>query len=119
MNSGRQIYTVLLFLLATSSPGIALASGPLHDPTQQLLAPPINTMAGPTTGESTSNSHIYRPPQVPLDVQQYPVAPAGLELEQVHVYMRHGTFDSPCDRNGAEVPRRLVRQVSVRLLAYD
>lgn len=34
--------------------------------------------------------YIYRPPQVPLDVENYPVAPAGLELEQVHVYVRHG-----------------------------
>ncbi|RDB30261.1 putative acid phosphatase SPBC4.06 [Hypsizygus marmoreus] len=34
--------------------------------------------------------HVYRPPQAPLDVQTYPVAPFGLELEQVHVYVRHG-----------------------------
>ncbi|KAH7882424.1 phosphoglycerate mutase-like protein [Phlebopus sp. FC_14] len=26
----------------------------------------------------------------PLDVNGYPVAPAGLELEQVHIYVRHG-----------------------------
>ncbi|KAK2465059.1 hypothetical protein APHAL10511_002867 [Amanita phalloides] len=30
------------------------------------------------------------PPQVPLDVEGYPRAPDGLELEQVHVYVRHG-----------------------------
>ncbi|TFK71894.1 phosphoglycerate mutase-like protein [Pluteus cervinus] len=30
------------------------------------------------------------PPQVPLDVENYPVAPEGLELQQVHVYVRHG-----------------------------
>ena len=28
---------------------------------------------------------------VPLDVEGYPVAPPELELEQVHVYIRHGT----------------------------
>lgn len=28
---------------------------------------------------------------VPLDVEGYPIAPAGLQLEQVHVYVRHGT----------------------------
>ncbi|PFH47755.1 hypothetical protein AMATHDRAFT_66976 [Amanita thiersii Skay4041] len=33
---------------------------------------------------------VYRPPQVPLEVEQYPVAPNGLELEQVHIYIRHG-----------------------------
>ncbi|KIJ63162.1 hypothetical protein HYDPIDRAFT_134966 [Hydnomerulius pinastri MD-312] len=26
----------------------------------------------------------------PLDVERYPVAPAGLQLEQVHIYVRHG-----------------------------
>ena len=26
----------------------------------------------------------------PLDVEGYPQAPAGLDLEQVHVYVRHG-----------------------------
>lgn len=31
-----------------------------------------------------------RPPQEPLDVENYPVAPEGLELNQVHVYVRHG-----------------------------
>ncbi|KAJ3555289.1 hypothetical protein NP233_g12246 [Leucocoprinus birnbaumii] len=34
--------------------------------------------------------YVYLPPQVPLDVEGYPTAPAGLELEQVHVYVRHG-----------------------------
>jgi acid phosphatase len=28
--------------------------------------------------------------QVPLDAVNYPVAPEGLELQQVHVYVRHG-----------------------------
>lgn len=28
---------------------------------------------------------------VPLDVDEYPTPPAGLELEQVRVYVRHGT----------------------------
>ncbi|TDL24646.1 phosphoglycerate mutase-like protein [Rickenella mellea] len=31
-----------------------------------------------------------RPPQVPLDVQRYPLAPPELQLEQVHVFIRHG-----------------------------
>ncbi|KDQ22366.1 hypothetical protein PLEOSDRAFT_1079741 [Pleurotus ostreatus PC15] len=31
-----------------------------------------------------------RPPQEPLDVENYPVAPKGLILDQVHVYVRHG-----------------------------
>lgn len=28
--------------------------------------------------------------RVPLDVDNYPVAPSDLTLEQVHVYVRHG-----------------------------
>ncbi|GLB39148.1 putative histidine acid phosphatase family protein [Lyophyllum shimeji] len=35
-------------------------------------------------------SNVYRTPQVPLDTEHYPVAPAVLELKQVHVYVRHG-----------------------------
>ncbi|KAG5643790.1 hypothetical protein DXG03_009613 [Asterophora parasitica] len=31
-----------------------------------------------------------RPPQIAFDAEHYPVAPAGLALEQVHVYVRHG-----------------------------
>lgn len=32
----------------------------------------------------------YRPPQVPIEVEGYPITPDGLELEQVHIYVRHG-----------------------------
>jgi acid phosphatase len=35
-----------------------------------------------------------RPPQAPLDVDGYPVAPEGLELEQVHIYIRHGRYST-------------------------
>jgi len=29
---------------------------------------------------------------IPLDVENYPVAPSSLQLEQVHVFIRHGAF---------------------------
>jgi hypothetical protein len=32
----------------------------------------------------------YRLPQVPIDVEGYPIAPDYLKVEQVHVYVRHG-----------------------------
>jgi hypothetical protein len=32
----------------------------------------------------------YLLPQVPLNVEGYDIAPEGLNLEQVHVYVRHG-----------------------------
>lgn len=34
-------------------------------------------------------SYSTRPP-TPLDVERYLVAPQGLDLEQVHVFVRHG-----------------------------
>ena len=36
-----------------------------------------------------------RPGALPLDVDGYPVAPPELELEQVHLYIRHGASSSP------------------------
>ena len=33
------------------------------------------------------------PREIPLDVENYPVAPAELVLEQVHVFVRHGEFN--------------------------
>lgn len=41
-------------------------------------------------GPSTSAAKAFNG-SVPLDVEGYPVAPPELELEQVHVYIRHGT----------------------------
>ncbi|KAH8115945.1 phosphoglycerate mutase-like protein [Phellopilus nigrolimitatus] len=38
---------------------------------------------------SPPDNGLY-PPQAPLDIDAYPVAPSELSLEQVHVYVRHG-----------------------------
>lgn len=40
----------------------------------------------------TSIYHNLPLPQVPLDVENYQVAPPELSLEQVHVFVRHGTY---------------------------
>ena len=40
---------------------------------------------GVATEKAASKGHV------PLDVDGYPVAPAELELQQVHIYVRHGT----------------------------
>ena len=37
-----------------------------------------------------SGCDIKTPGHVPLNVENYPVAPDNLALEQVHVYVRHG-----------------------------
>ncbi|KAI0683768.1 histidine phosphatase superfamily [Cytidiella melzeri] len=50
-----------------------------------------------TTGESITMTSVHEKTTkslgsgtVPFDVEHYPVAPGGLELEQVHLYVRHG-----------------------------
>ncbi|KAF4581308.1 hypothetical protein EYR40_002896 [Pleurotus pulmonarius] len=48
------------------------------------------TAANYTNSEDTIDMAGVRPPQEPLDVENYPVAPEGLKLDQVHVYVRHG-----------------------------
>lgn len=54
------------------------------------LSSGVNKSRGEVHGEP--GPYEYRHPQVPLDVEGYPLAPPGLELEQVHVFVRHGTF---------------------------
>jgi nitrate reductase cytochrome c-type subunit len=49
-----------------------------------------STKASSTVSHNEALPYIYRPPQVPLDVKGYPIAPQDLKLEQVHVYVRHG-----------------------------
>jgi hypothetical protein len=38
----------------------------------------------------TTGPNVQMPPQIPLDVERYPVVPQGLELQQVHIFVRHG-----------------------------
>ncbi|KNZ82271.1 putative acid phosphatase SPBC4.06 [Termitomyces sp. J132] len=45
---------------------------------------------GATRSLDDSRTPLYRAPQVPLEVENYPIAPNGLVLEQLHVYVRHG-----------------------------
>lgn len=42
-------------------------------------------------GESAKVSRTVPGATVPLEVEGYPAAPPELQLEQVHVYVRHGT----------------------------
>lgn len=50
------------------------------------------TLQGGSTASAAVGSYRYtvRPPQVALDVENYPVVPEQLQLEQVHIYIRHG-----------------------------
>ncbi|KAJ7512066.1 histidine phosphatase superfamily [Mycena galericulata] len=49
-----------------------------------------NTKSPSTVTHNEALPYTYRSPQVPLDAKVYPVAPQDLQLEQVHVYVRHG-----------------------------
>ena len=61
---------------------------------ETLSMDPSSSRSNPGSIANSSNQGI-RPPQVPLDVDKYPVAPPDLELEQVHVFVRHGTHPYP------------------------
>jgi acid phosphatase len=52
----------------------------------------------PSNPPHKGDSFTPYPPQVPFDVAGYPVAPQNLQLEQVHVYVRHGTYQFPITR---------------------
>jgi len=41
---------------------------------------------------SATDPGIDQPGHIPLDVENYPVAPSSLQLEQVHLFIRHGAF---------------------------
>ena len=42
-------------------------------------------------GDRGAADTVPKKGHVPLDVDGYPAAPPELELEQVHIYVRHGT----------------------------
>jgi hypothetical protein len=54
---------------------------------QMSLSAPKDGQAVPSTKALAS-----RYPQMPLEVDGYAVAPDNLQLEQVHIYVRHGAF---------------------------
>ena len=57
---------------------------------------PLDGMSPPKNGQvvpsMASKALGYRYPQMPLEVDGYSVAPYNLQLEQVHIYVRHGAF---------------------------
>jgi hypothetical protein len=63
-------------------------------PTEMPL--PVGGMSSPKDGQvvpsMASKALAYRYPQMPLEVDGYALAPNNLQLEQVHIYVRHGAF---------------------------
>jgi hypothetical protein len=90
--------TVTVFLLL-SAPVFTLegqettsdSSSTDYEPEPSTIDMPFGFNASPATNEAVApKHHVIRPPEVQLDVEGYPLAPDGLVLEQVHVYVRHG-----------------------------
>jgi hypothetical protein len=83
----KRIHIIFVQLVVFELLGCSLANHPFI--TAAIL--PSNAMTMTIEGlVQRAVPNAQRPPQVPLDVDQYPVAPHGLELEQVHVFVRHG-----------------------------
>lgn len=61
----------------------ALIQAPL-----QLQSPLSHSPDMPTL----PSTQKFTPREQPFDVDSYPLAPDGLVLEQVHVYVRHGQY---------------------------
>ncbi|KAJ7637137.1 histidine phosphatase superfamily [Roridomyces roridus] len=71
--------------------GLLLLSSPAFAYEDDFVIMPSTTSRVPSSvSHNEALPYVYRTPQVPLDVKGYPVAPPELELEQVHVYVRHG-----------------------------
>jgi acid phosphatase len=48
-------------------------------------------MSNTNPSQTYPTSSVTPQSHVPFDVEDYPVAPSGLTLEQVHLFIRHGT----------------------------
>ncbi|KAJ7039799.1 histidine phosphatase superfamily [Mycena alexandri] len=92
---------VLAFLVILLTPGISFGQNTSNQltfsPTPSIFADledmPLvlrSAKAPSTVSHNEALPYNYRPPQAPLDVKGYPLAPPELQLEQVHVYVRHG-----------------------------
>ena len=56
------------------------------------MSPPKDGQVVPSESMASKAALGYRYPQMPLEVDGYAVAPHNLQLEQVHIYVRHGAF---------------------------
>ncbi|KDR72600.1 hypothetical protein GALMADRAFT_252751 [Galerina marginata CBS 339.88] len=97
MRRGSKRYILLLFVSISQSYsrliGANILDGDNHAYDAANVSHPtgaLGTDAMPLNLLKDRATDGYRYPQLPLDVDNYPVGPDGLELEQVHVYVRHG-----------------------------
>lgn len=105
-SKSQRFHLLLSFLIALSLPHLIGADNLVGDNNTcdnadilernancdpQRVAMTWNTTKEPTA-DINAKMYGFRYPQVPLEVDNYPVGPEGLQLEQVHVYVRHGTL---------------------------
>jgi hypothetical protein len=84
----EKIYIVLTYLVILALLGCFIVPASLGAMTVTIGG--LGVTASAAANGQTTTSNAQRLPQIPLDVEQYPVAPCGLELKQVHVFVRHG-----------------------------
>ena len=93
------LYTLLCCALASGVPAVQEEGRNVHrnitTHTTTFIGGGDLDMAFGASKPAPSADHdpvafAYRYPQVPLEVEEYSVAPEPLQLEQVHVYVRHG-----------------------------
>ena len=84
---------LLLFLTLLSCITVFSQNIELHSVTVSVSTTPTE-MSPPKDGQVVPSMAApgYRYPQMPLEVDGYAVAPHNLQLEQVHIYVRHGAF---------------------------
>jgi len=82
------VQLVILTLLGCSLACLASPSAIVPSDAMTITLGGLSVGSATSSGQTSSNAQ--RPPQVALDVEEYPVASHGLELEQVHVFVRHG-----------------------------
>lgn len=78
---------ILVFVLFSLAPPTFAATNPVLDIDGHHNGEEMSAKPGPANGLNAPHSG---PGTVPLDVERYPQPPPELELEQVHIYVRHG-----------------------------
>ena len=91
MKPENQSYLGLL-LLSISALFLVSVSARIPDKVAFVSQSDFTMPHRPWNPSHKGDSFIPYPSQVPFDVAGYPLAPANLQLEQVHVYVRHGTY---------------------------
>lgn len=93
--SNRALYRACVFVFLFPYTSLLVAGFRTTNASTFTSGPLLSMAIGSSLNFTSDNQNLYRPSQLTLDVEKYPLPPQGLQLEQVHVYVRHGgPFDS-------------------------